>query len=87
MGLWLLPVLLSIFGGSKAAKEVDGGKAGGDDESPRNSAVKPAKPGDVELAKMNNVNKMLDAQKVEAISEGNKEGPDSESKKGPDSES
>ena len=59
VGLWLLPVLLSIFGGSKAAKEVDGGKAGGDDESPRNSAVKPAKPGDVELAKMNNVNKML----------------------------
>merc|ERR1711871_243892 len=86
VGLWLLPVLLSIFGGSKAAKEVDGGKAGGDDESPRNSAVKPAKPGDIELAKVNNVNKlMVDAQKVEVISEGNKEGPDSENKEGPDS--
>ena len=62
------------------------GKAGGDDESPRNSAVKPAKPGDIELAKVNNVNKlMVDAQKVEVISEGNKEGPDSENKEGPDS--
>jgi len=50
VGLWLLPVLLSIFGGDKEGKGED--NAGGHD-SPRNSTVKPAKTGDVELTKVN----------------------------------
>ena len=51
VGLWLLPVLLSIFGGEKqASKDENGGS--GENDSPRNATVKPAKTVDVELVKM-----------------------------------
>merc|ERR1712072_226689 len=51
VGLWLLPVLLSIFGGEKqASKDENGGS--GENDSPRNATVKPAKTVGVELVKM-----------------------------------
>merc|ERR1711881_236726 len=56
VGLWLLPVLLRIFGGDKEGKGE--GNTGGHD-SPRNSTVKPAKTGDVELTKVSNEGKKI----------------------------
>merc|ERR1711871_605183 len=52
VGLWLLPVILSIFGGEKTSDGKEEGDHNSGNDSPRNASVKPATTGDVELAKM-----------------------------------